>query len=71
MVQKKKSQTYSQAMERLEEIVRLIDSNELEIDQLAEKIKEANEIIAFCSDKLTQADREIEKLLSEKQKCEE
>ena len=71
MVQKKKSQTYSQAMERLEEIVRLIDSNELEIDQLAEKIKEANEIIAFCSDKLTEADREIEKLLSEKQKCEE
>lgn len=71
MVQKKKSQTYSQAMERLEEIVRLIDSNELEIDQLAEKIKEANEIIAFCSDKLTKADCEIEKLLSEKQKCEE
>ena len=71
MVQKKKSQTYSQAMERLEEIVRLIDSNELEIDQLVEKIKEANEIIAFCSDKLTKADREIEKLLSEKQKCEE
>ena len=63
----KKKETYSQAVARLEEIVRRIDSNELEIDELAEKIKEANEIIAFCSDKLTKADAEIEKLLSEKQ----
>ena len=28
---------------------------------------EANEIIAFCSDKLTKADREVQKLLSDKQ----
>lgn len=67
----KKKQTYSQAIARLEEIVRLIDSNELEIDELAEKIKEANEIISFCSEKLTKADSEIEKLLSEKQESEE
>ena len=67
----KKHESYSQAMARLEEIVRQIDGNQLEIDQLAEKIKEANEIIAFCSDKLTKADQEIEKLLAEKQKSEE
>ncbi len=67
----KKKETYSQAMERLEKIVRQIDNNELEIDALAEKIKEANEIIAFCSDKLTKADKEIEKLLSEKRESEE
>lgn len=67
----KKKQTYSEAMMRLETIVNQIDNNELEIDMLAEKIKEANEIIAFCSDKLTKADREIEKLLSEKRECEE
>lgn len=62
-----KRETYSQAIDRLEKIVRQIDDNELEIDVLAEKIKEANEIIAFCSDKLTKADKEVEKLLSEKQ----
>ena len=50
-----KKETYSQAMERLEKIVRQIDNNELEIDVLAEKIKEANEIIAFCTEKLTKA----------------
>ena len=63
----KKKETYSQAMERLEKIVSQIDNNELEIDELAVKIKEANEIIAFCSDMLTKADREIQKLLSDKQ----
>ena len=61
-----KKETYSQAMEHLEKIVRQIDNNELEIDVLAEKIKEANEIIAFCTEKLTKADREVEKLLHEK-----
>lgn len=66
-----KKETYSQAMVRLEKIVRQIDSNELEIDALGEKIKEANEIIAFCNDKLTKADREIEKLLQEKRQSEE
>lgn len=63
----KKKETYSQAMERLEKIVSQIDNNELEIDELAVKIKEANEIIAFCGDKLTKADREVQKLLSDKQ----
>ena len=65
-----KKETYSQAMERLEKIVRQIDTNELEIDVLAEKIKEANEIIAFCTEKLTKADREVEKLLQERRQSE-
>ena len=62
-----KKETYSGAMERLEKI----DNNELDIDILSEKIKEANEIIAFCTEKLTKADREVEKLLQEKQQSEE
>lgn len=32
-----KKETYSQAMERLEKIVRQIDNNELDIDILSEK----------------------------------
>lgn len=67
----KKKETYSQAIARLELIVRQIDNNELEIDELADKIKEANEIISFCNNKLTKADEEIKKILSEKQESEE
>ncbi len=61
-----KKESYSKAIERLETIVRQIDSNELEIDDLAKKLKEANEIIAYCTDKLTKVDQEIEKMLEEK-----
>lgn len=66
-----KKETYSQAIGRLEKIVRQIDDNELDIDILSEKIKEANEIIAFCAEKLTKVDREVEKLLQEKRQSEE
>ena len=67
----KKKETYSQAMARLETIVRQVDGNELEVDALVEKIKEANEIIAYCSEKLKKADTEIEKLLADKHENEE
>ena len=60
-----KNETYAQALERLEKIVAQIDSNELDIDQLADKIKEANRLIAFCTAKLTKAEAEVEKLLSD------
>ncbi len=63
--------TYAQALEQLEKIVHQIDTHELEIDELSEKIREANEWIAFCTEKLTKADREIEKLLAEGQESEE
>ena len=55
---KKKTETYSEAIDRLEK-------NELDIDQLAARIKEANEIIAFCTAKLTKAEGEVEKLLAD------
>ena len=66
-----KKETYLQAMESEMCIRDRIDNNELDIDILSEKIKEANEIIAFCTEKLTKADREVEKLLQEKQQSEE
>lgn len=60
-----RNETYAQALERLEKIVAQIDSNQLDIDQLADKIKEANRLIAFCTAKLTKAEAEVEKLLSD------
>ena len=62
-----KQLTYLEAIARLDEIVQLIDNNEVEIDQLADIIKEANKLIAFCSEKLTKAEKEMENLLAEKQ----
>lgn len=62
-----KEETYTQAFDRLQKIVSQIESGELDIDQLADMIKEANKLIAFCNDKLTKTDEEIKKLSQEKQ----
>ena len=63
--------TYSQAIKRLDEIVKMINGGQLEIDQMVEKIEEANRLIAFCNEKLTKADQEIEKLWAKGLKSEE
>ena len=60
-----KKETYEQAMRRLEEIVEKIESNELDIDSLGEHLKEAQNLIGFCRDKLYKADAEIKKMLEE------
>ena len=57
--------TYSSSLSRLEEIVRQIDAQTVDIDRLAELIKEANSLIAFCNDKLTKAEAEVGRLLAE------
>lgn len=61
-----KKETYTQAMSKLEDIVAQIENNELDIDQLGEKLKEAQKLIAFCKDKLYKADEEIKKILNHK-----
>lgn len=63
-----KKETYTQAMGKLEEIVAQIENNELDIDQLSEKLKEAQKLITFCKDKLYKADEEIKKILEQKDK---
>lgn len=60
-----KKETYGQAMHRLEEIVGKIESDELDIDNLSEYLKEAQKLIKFCKDKLYKADTEIKKMLEE------
>ena len=60
-----KKETYTEAMERLEKIVASIESNDLDIDQLGDNLKEAQKLIKFCKDKLYKADAEIKKMLEE------
>ncbi|MDK2837724.1 MAG: exodeoxyribonuclease small subunit [Bacteroidota bacterium] len=57
--------TYSQARKELEEIVRAIESGELDVDKLTEKVKRAGELIAFCKEKLTKTDEDLQRMLDE------
>ncbi len=63
-----KKQTYKEAMHKLEQIVSQIENNELDIDQLGDKLKEAQVLIKFCKDKLYKADEEIQKILDQNEK---
>lgn len=44
--------TYKQAIEELEEIVREIESGELDLDELLKKVDRAAVLITFCKEKL-------------------
>ena len=61
----KKQMTYEQAMDRLEELVSGMERNECVIDQLSDALKEAQELIQLCRDKLYKADKQVKKLLNE------
>lgn len=54
---------YEEAMRQLQEIVRKMENDELDIDQMAEQLKRAQELIRLCRDKLTKTDEEIRNLL--------
>ncbi len=61
----KAAKTYTQAKKELEEIVTSIESGELDVDALTDKVKRASELITFCKNKLTVTDKELQKILDE------
>ena len=61
-----KEQKYEKAMAELQSIVTKMENDELDVDQLSEQLKRAQELIKFCKDKLTKTDEEIKKILTEK-----
>ena len=56
---------YEEARKNLESIVSMMESGKLDLDQLEEKLKEAQQLIKLCRDKLTKTDEEISKLLQQ------
>lgn len=62
---KNRELTYSLALKELEKIVNEIESEELDIDILAEKIRRGSQLIIFCKGKLRTAEDEVTKVLSE------
>ena len=56
---------YEAAFAELQTIVRKMENDELDIDQMADQLKRAQQLIKLCEDKLTKADAEIKKTLTE------
>ena len=47
-----KKESYNKAMEKLRGIIQDIESSELDVDVLSEKVKEASQLIKLCREKL-------------------
>jgi len=56
---------YENAVARLEDIVKLMENDELDIDQMSERLREAQQLIKLCKDKLMKTDEEIKKILAD------
>ncbi|MBO6098605.1 MAG: exodeoxyribonuclease VII small subunit [Prevotella sp.] len=56
---------YEDAMKRLEELVQQMESGDVSIDSLTQKLKEAKQLIQLCKDKLTKTEEEIKKVQSD------
>lgn len=56
--------TYEEAMAQLEKLARQAEDGTLPIDQLAAKLKDAQQLLQFCRLKLTAAEEEVQKLLN-------
>ena len=59
----KKAPNYEEAVSQLEEIVQKMESGELDIDMMSTELKNAQQLIKLCKDKLTKTDEEIKKIL--------
>lgn len=59
----KKTPNYEEAVSQLEEIVQKMESGELDIDMMSTELKNAQQLIKLCKDKLTKTDEEIKKIL--------
>lgn len=64
-MKKNDTMNYSQAVERLEEIVTAIQGGSLDIDKLSVLLKEADGLIKFCRAKLYEVDEEVKALLQD------
>lgn len=61
----KQEMKYEQAYQELQTIVHRMENNELDIDQMTDQLKRAQQLIKLCRDKLTKTDEEIKKILAE------
>ncbi len=56
--------TYEQALARLEQITGEMERGQISIDQLAERLREAQQLLDYCRQRLTIAEKSCDTLLN-------
>ena len=59
--------TYTQAVAEIEEILRMMQADSLDIDLLAAYTRRARELLSECRRRLTDTDRELQSILNPQQ----
>ncbi|MBP3774781.1 MAG: exodeoxyribonuclease VII small subunit [Bacteroidaceae bacterium] len=62
---KKENFKYAEGVKRLEEIVRQIESDDLDVDVLMDRLKEAKALLKSCKEKLYKVEQGINEILQE------
>ena len=62
---KSKQPAYSQALMELEQIISEIETEDVDVDVLAEKVKRAAFLVKLCKTRLRNAEEEVKKIMAE------
>lgn len=65
------NKTFEEALEELESIVKELESGTVDLDNAINKYTEAMKLAKFCSEKLNDATKKVNKILTEDNKLEE
>lgn len=60
-----KTISYKEAVAEIEDILEEIENEELDVDDLTEKVKRVSSLIKLCKEKLHNTEQEVEKILKE------
>lgn len=58
-------QKYSKSIKRLEEIIEKIENEEIDVDELSERVKEAVLLIKVCKGKIEKAELEVKQVVED------
>jgi len=56
---------YSKAIERLDEIINKIESDEIDVDELSLRVKEAVSLVKLCKAKIDKAEMEVKQVVDD------
>lgn len=54
---------YTEAVVKLDDIIRKIENEEIDVDELSDKVKEAVVLIKLCKGKIDKAELEVKKIV--------
>jgi exodeoxyribonuclease VII small subunit len=54
--------SYAKAVARLEQIIHSLEDGEIDIDELAENVKEAAKLLDLCKEKIERAEMEVKEI---------